>query len=164
MIHFDDGGMVDEPVYGGDGNRGIRKHLIPFAERLIAGDDEAFPFVALGNEFEQDGGFGLIFADIAEIVEDEAVELVELGQDSGQVEVPARGLQLLDEIGGPGKQDAVAVIDEAGANGSGNMGLAGTARPEDQNVGAGFDPCVAGSQGGDMRFADAGCRREVEGL
>ena len=36
--------------------------LVPLAEGLIAGDDEAQPLVALDCEFEQDGGFGLICA------------------------------------------------------------------------------------------------------
>ena len=85
VIHFDDGGMVDEPVDGRDGNRGIWKHLVPFAERLIAGDDEAFAFIALGNEFEQDGGFGLIFADIAEIIEIRQSNLSSLARTAGRL-------------------------------------------------------------------------------
>jgi hypothetical protein len=55
-IDLDDGGMVDEPVDGGDGEGGIGEHLVPFTERLVAGDDETFALVAFGDQFEQDCG------------------------------------------------------------------------------------------------------------
>lgn len=71
---------MDEAVDRGDGDRRIGKDLPPFREGLIAGDDEGAPFVALGDELEQDGGLGLILADIAEVIEDEAVEPIEFGE------------------------------------------------------------------------------------
>ncbi len=71
---------MDEAVDRGDSYRRIGKDLPPFREGLIAGDDEGAPFVALGDELEQDGGLGLILADIAEVIEDEAVEPIEFGE------------------------------------------------------------------------------------
>jgi len=79
-VELEDGGVMDEAVDRGDGDRRIGKDLPPFREGLIAGDDEGAPFVALGDELEQDRGLGLILADIAEVVEDEAVEPIEFGE------------------------------------------------------------------------------------
>src|SRR5215207_3147763 len=53
------------------------------------------PAVALGDQLEQYAGLGLIFADIAEVVEDQAVELVELGEGRRQGEIAPRSLQFL---------------------------------------------------------------------
>ena len=47
---------MDEAVDGGDGDGRIGEDLVPLAEGLIAGDDKALALVALGDEFEQDGG------------------------------------------------------------------------------------------------------------
>jgi hypothetical protein len=70
---------VDEPVDGGDRHGLVGGDPVPLAERLIAGDDEALALVALvalGDEPGEDVGLGLILADVAEVVEDQAVELV----------------------------------------------------------------------------------------
>ena len=116
-VDLDDVGVVDEAIDSGDRDGGVREHLVPFAERLIAGDHQAFALVALGDELKQYAGFGLVFADVAEIVEDQAVEPVELGERRGQDEIAACGLQFLDEIGGSREQHAITVVDEAGADG-----------------------------------------------
>ena len=79
-IDLEDGRVMDEAVDGGDGHGRIGEDLVPLAEGLIAGDDEALALVALGDEVEEDGGLGLILTHIIEVVEDEAVELVELGE------------------------------------------------------------------------------------
>ena len=74
------------------------------------------------------GGLCLVLADVAEVVEDETIELVELGKASREEEIAPGGLQFLDEIGGSGEEHAIAMVDEAGADGGGDMGLAGAAR------------------------------------
>ena len=42
-VHLEDGGVVDEAIDSGQGHGWIGEDLVPFAGRLIAGDDEA-PF------------------------------------------------------------------------------------------------------------------------
>ena len=39
-LAFQNGGMVDEPINGGDGHHVVLKYLPPFAEGMIGGDDE----------------------------------------------------------------------------------------------------------------------------
>jgi hypothetical protein len=76
--------------------------------RADAGSDQAATLVALGNEFED-----LVLAQIAEVVEHEDVEAVELGQGSGQHEIAPRRLKLLHEIGSSAEEDAFSLIMSA---------------------------------------------------
>ena len=39
-LAFQNGGMVDEPINGGDGHHVVLKYLPPFAEGMVGGDDE----------------------------------------------------------------------------------------------------------------------------
>lgn len=135
--------MVDQPVDRRDGHRWVGENLVPFAEGLIAGGDQATTLVALGDEFEQDVGLGLVLAHIAEVVEHEDVEAVEFGQGSGQREIAPRRLKLLHEIGGPAEEDALALVDEGRADRGCEMRLAGAAGAEDQEITALLDPGVA---------------------
>ena len=54
----------------GGGDHGIAEHVAPFAEGLVAGQQDAAALVARGHELEEQGG--------AELVEREVPELVEL--------------------------------------------------------------------------------------
>ena len=68
---------------------------------------------ARGNQFEEDAGLSLILCDIGDIVEDEQVVAVELGDRGLERQFAPRGLQSLDEVGGADEQDAPAVLDES---------------------------------------------------
>ena len=87
-MRADDLGVVDEPVdhRGGDGV--VAEHLAPAAEGLVGGDDEAGPFVAGGDELEEQvGGFGFE-RDVAHFVDDEqrvAAQAAELGLEPAGV-------------------------------------------------------------------------------
>ena len=52
--------------------------------------------VAGADELKQNAGFGLLFSDVGEVIEDQQVEFVELGNGSFESE---GNLQALDEIG-----------------------------------------------------------------
>ena len=60
---------MDEAVDGGDSHGFVREDLIPSAERLVGGDGDAAVFVAPGDQFEEDVGFGLILVGISDVVE-----------------------------------------------------------------------------------------------
>src|SRR5271156_807270 len=67
----DDFGVVDEAVDHGGGDGVIAEDLTPAAERLVAGDDEAGPLVAGGDELEEQvGGLGLE-GDAAHLIDDQ---------------------------------------------------------------------------------------------
>jgi hypothetical protein len=49
------------------------------AKGTIAGEDETAVFVAFGDEFEEDTGFGLVFSHVAQVIENETVNAIEFG-------------------------------------------------------------------------------------
>ena len=58
---------------------GSGKTLFQSLERLIGGDQHAAALVSGGDQLEQHGGLGLAFVDVGEVVEDQQVVFVELG-------------------------------------------------------------------------------------
>src|SRR5271167_1005554 len=61
-IEFEDGGVVHPAVDRGHSHRRIGEDLVPLAEGLIAGGDQAASLVALGDQLEQDIGLGLVLS------------------------------------------------------------------------------------------------------
>ncbi len=78
-VHFQNRGMVDEAVDGGERHGGVGEDLAPFAERLIGGDEEGSALVSGADQFEEHAGLGLVLGDIGEVVQDQQVVFVELG-------------------------------------------------------------------------------------
>ena len=101
-------------------------------------------FITCADQLEQDAGLGLILGDVGEIIEHEEVKLVELPDGGLECQLAACGLQALCEIGGASELDAVAVLDESQTDGGGEMGLAGSGRADEQQVGAFVEPAVSG--------------------
>ncbi len=52
-VEFEYGGMVDEAVHRRHGHRRIGEDLVPRAEGLVAGRDQALALVTLDDELEQ---------------------------------------------------------------------------------------------------------------
>src|SRR3546814_11437667 len=121
------------PIYG---EGGIREDVVPCRKWLVGGNGERVAVVAVGDELEQGAGFDLVLADVGQIVEHDEIELVELVEHGGQAEVAARGLELLDHVGGGAEQDAPPRVDEGMANGGKCVGLAGPGLAEPPQVAA----------------------------
>src|SRR3546814_9989435 len=83
---------------------GCSSDLVPCRKWLVGGNGERVAFVAVGDELEQGAGLDLVLADVGQIVEHDEIELVELVEHGGQAEVAARGLELLDHVGGGAAQ------------------------------------------------------------
>jgi hypothetical protein len=120
------------------------------AEGLVAGDDEGSALVGLGDEFEEDVGLVLVLAGVADVVEDEDIVAVELGEGIGEPEVAAGGLEMLEEVGDALEAGAVAVGDEVVGDGGGEVGRSDAVGAEDEEVVGLLDPVATGGQ-----FADA---------
>src|SRR5207244_929337 len=118
-IHLEDGRVMDEAVDGGERHSLIGKDLAPFAERLIGGDQHRAPLIAASDQLEQHTGFGLILADVDDVIKDQEVILVELGECAFKRELAARDLQSLDEIAGANEEHAPSVLDEREPGGGG---------------------------------------------
>ena len=132
--------MVDETVDGGHGHDLISEDGGPVGKGTVAGDDQAAVFITLGDQFEEDAGLGLILAHIAKIVEDQAVDAVELGQQGRQGEVPPCRLQALNEVVGADEQRRVPGFDQAMGDGGGEVALASAAAAKEQAIAVGLYP------------------------
>jgi hypothetical protein len=64
-------------------------HHYPFAEGLVGGDEERTPLVAGADELKEHAGFGLVFGDVGDVIEDQEVEFVELGNSGFERELTA---------------------------------------------------------------------------
>jgi hypothetical protein len=63
---------MDEAVDGGQSHGLVWKTLAPIAEWLIGRDQHGAPLVAASDQLEQHAGFGLILADVDDVIEDPA--------------------------------------------------------------------------------------------
>ncbi len=162
-VHLEDRGMVDEPVDCGHRHARIRKHIIPAREGLVGRDQKAAPLIPLGDQLEQHTRFGLVFSDIRQIVQDDEVKAVELGQGRRQLQTLTRGLQFLHDLAGTGEQHAIASVDQGVADGRPKMSFPATGRAEDQYGGPFVQPRIAASQCHDVCFGDHRHRAEVKG-
>lgn len=88
----------------------------------------------------------MVLLGVADVVEDDQVEAVELGERRFKVEVAAGGLELLREIGGAGVEDAPADFDERVGDCAEDVGLSGAAVADGDQVGAGLDPVAGGER------------------
>lgn len=156
--------MVDETVDRGERHGLVRENSRPIAKGLVGGDRQRTAFVAGRDELEQDAGLRLILADIGEVIEDEEVILVELGERRLELEVAAGGLKPLHEVGGAGEQHAPTALDQCQAESCRKMRLSGARRAEHDQVGAFVQPAVASGECHDLRLADHGHRLEVEAV
>src|SRR5216684_7646486 len=118
--------------------------------------------VAAADQLEQHAGLGLVLADIGDVVEDEQVILVELGDRAFEAEFAACDLQALDEFAGAHEQHAPSVVDESKPDGCREMALAGAGWAEQEQIGALFEPAVAGGERHHLRLADHRDDLEVE--
>ena len=71
--------MVHEAVDRSERHGGIGKDAVPFAERLVGRDEGGASLVASADQLKQHARFGLVLGDVCQVVEDEQVIFVELG-------------------------------------------------------------------------------------
>ena len=129
-VHLEDGGMMNQAVDDRDRHCLVREDLAPFAEGLVGGDEEGSPLVAGADELKEHAGFGLVFGDVGDVIEDQQMEFVELGDSGFESELAAGNLQPLDKIGGSGEQHAPAVFDESQAESCRKVALAAARWPK----------------------------------
>lgn len=133
-LNFNNQCMVDEAIYGSNGHHRVREDGIPLAKGMVCGNQETATLVAMGNQLKENGGFRLIFFDIAEVVEDEEVKAVQFRQGSWELELELGVLQLLHQGHRREELDALAQIDRLLSHGGSKMGFADTAWPQKDQV------------------------------
>ena len=106
---------MNEAVDGCEGHSLIWEDLSPLAEGLVCGNHQGSPFISGADQFEEHPRFGLVLGDISDVVEDQELIFVELGDRRFEDEIAPRDLELLDEIGRSGEEDALAVFNQGEA-------------------------------------------------
>src|SRR5207249_9435061 len=99
--------------------------------------------LAASEQLELHTGFGLILADVDDVIKDQEVILVKLGECAFKREFATRDLQSLDEIAGAHEEHAPSVLDEREPDGGGQVALAAARRTEQQKIGALLAPAIA---------------------
>src|ERR1700719_3510704 len=131
-VHLEDGGVMNEAVDNSDSHCLVWEDFAPFAERLVGSDEDGSPLITGADEFEKHAGFGLVFGDVGDVIEDQQMEFVELGNSGFESELATGNLQPLDKIGVWGKQHAPAVFDESQAESCRKVALAAARWPKQQ--------------------------------
>ena len=90
-VHLEDSGVMNEAIDDSDRHCLVRGDLAPFAGRLVGRGEEGSPLVAGADELKEHAGFGLVFGDVGEVIEDPQMVFVEFG--NGGFEREARGRQ-----------------------------------------------------------------------
>ena len=104
--------MVHDPVDRCRGGHGALEDLFSLAEHHVAGHDDRTAFVALGDQREGHVGLVGTLLQIAEVVEDQDLEAVELAECTRQIEVALGGEQILDELEGRDEENGPALLDQ----------------------------------------------------
>ena len=144
---LDDAAAVGEPVEGCAGESFGAEHFGPGLEREVGGDDHAGAFVGGRDDVEEQFGADLGGWDVAEFVEDEQVELGELGFEAEEAAFVAGFDQGGDELGGAVEADLVAAGACFGGERGGEVALAGAGVADEQDVLALVDVLAAGELG-----------------
>ena len=111
---------------------GIAEDRDPLAELQIGGDDNAGLLIELADQMEQQCTAGLGERDIAQLVDDDAVQGRELPDDLPGIALGLLLDQGVDQIDGIEEAHLLAVVDQSGSQSDGDMGFAG-AGPSHQN-------------------------------
>ena len=135
-VEFQDDGVVHHPVDGRGGGHGVGEDAFPLREDQVGRDAQGPAFVAFGDQGEEDLGLLVALGQVAQIVQEQEVEVVQLAQLSGQVEVALGGQKILHQAVGRYEEYGAAGFHQAVSQGAERVGLAGAGEPEGQHIDA----------------------------
>lgn len=126
---------MNQPFYRSDSGGFIRKDLVPFLEGLVGCDHQGTPLIACRDQFEKNTGFGLVLANIGKIIKDNEMDTIKFGEHGLKSEFLPSRLQFLHEIGCPGHENPVAILNECQSEGRGQMRFTDTRGAKQQTAG-----------------------------
>ena len=121
---------------------GSGEDFSPFAEGLVCGYEHGSSFVSCADELEEDAGLSLVLGDIGEVIEDQEMEAIEAVDGGFEGEFATRDLELLNEVGGRANRTRQPFSIRARPMRKPD-GFCRRRWPEQQEICAAFDPCVA---------------------
>src|SRR5277367_1220744 len=80
-IHLEDLAAMRQAIQQSRCHPFTLKHLVPFAECQVAGDEQALAFITIGEHLEEQLGAAAAEREVAELVTDQEVEPIELPED-----------------------------------------------------------------------------------
>src|SRR6266542_4098226 len=159
----DDVAVVQQPVQDGGGEDVVAEDLAPFAERLVAGEQDRAAFVAAGDQLEDHVGVGAGQRQIAHLVDDQdggfEVGLELLGEPPGGLGL----FEVADQVVEGGEVDRVAGLAGRDRQADREHGLADPGRAQEADVRPGLDE-AEGGQVADLAGVQFGLEGEVEGV
>src|SRR5581483_7105451 len=133
-VELEDDGVVDKAVDRRGGRERILEDPLPLVEHGIARDQHRTPLVAFGEQGEEDFRLLGALADVAEVIQDDQGEGVELVEEPGEHEIALGGEELLDELVRAGEAHGVARLNERVPEHRGGVTLARAGQPEHEDV------------------------------
>ncbi len=104
--------MMHDAINRGQGGHRVFEDAIPGGEHQVGGNHHRLVFIALGQEGKEHLHLVAIMLDVADIVEDDTGELVELGQFLWQAQIALGCQQALHQGSGTGPVDWLAAPDK----------------------------------------------------
>ena len=89
--------MVNDPVDRRRGRHRVGEHLLPLAEHQVRGDPQRSAFVTLSYQGEQHLGLLGSLRQIAQVVDHQQVEVVQLPEHPWQLQIPLRREHVLHQ-------------------------------------------------------------------
>jgi|GEM_PF-3379954 len=116
--------MVDDSVDNGHGHIVIKEELAPIGERLAGSQDDRPVFIQRIDEPRRVVHALLVHRQIAQLVDDQAIELEQLADFLFQLAFELSQFQALDQTQCRVEADLVAGLDGFQADADGQIGLA----------------------------------------
>ena len=151
---------VREPIQQGRGHPFALEDLAPFAEGQVAGDQKAAPLVAIGEHLEEQLGAAAAERQVAELIADEQIDAVELGQQAVEAMLLMGLLQLTDQAGGGEEPHPFAEATGGETQRGGDMGFSRAGVADEAAVVVLLDPFAA-RQFEDLLLVERRQSREV---
>ncbi len=79
-IHFQNRRVVYQSVHRCQRHGRLHRHLTPLRERCVGGDSQALALIPFGYQFEQHGSLCLVAPHVTEVIQNQQVKPVQLGQ------------------------------------------------------------------------------------
>ena len=125
---------MHDPVNGGRRGHRVLEDLVPLREHQVAGDHDALAFIALSQQGEQDLHLGPVLLDIADIVQQQAVDAVQALQFPRQAQVALGFQQPFHQLGHRREQHRVALAHQLIPQRRHGVGLPGTGIAKEAHV------------------------------
>ena len=140
---------------------GVTEDRDPFAELQVRRDDDTGLLIELADQMEQQRAAGLGERDVAQLVDDDAVQGRELPDDLPGIALGLFLDQGVDQVDGVEEARLLTIVDQRGAQSDGDVGFAG-AGSTDQNEVVRLFSELARAERFDLGLGDRG-RGVIEG-